>query len=95
MLERILSYTFRVIHLPAAKNVFADWLSRYPRDGTNAPEFPRLDLPTVFPPSEQVSAIYQGEVGDLYILKLTEAASKDKKYDDQGSEGSKNCHGIT
>ena len=30
MLEHVLSYTFKVIHLPAAKNVFADWLSRYP-----------------------------------------------------------------
>ena len=65
ILEDLLSYNFVVEHVSAGMNHFADFFSRNPCQGTEAPFYPRLIKPTLFTNSSTVNRVHGGEVVDM------------------------------
>ena len=67
-----MGFQFKVEFIPGAKNVFADFLSRNPREGEEAPFYPRLVRPSLFHTSGSVNRVNGGEVVDMTLLRLAE-----------------------
>ena len=72
ILEDLLGYNFVVKHVCTGMNRLADFFSKNPCQGTEAPFYPRLIKPTLFTNSSTVNRVHGGEVVDMTILHMAE-----------------------
>ena len=80
LLEDLLGYDFITEYLPGDKNHLADHLSRHPTVGEDAPYYPRLVRPSLYPSRGTVNMVKGGEVVDLTLLQLSQEALEDPEY---------------
>ena len=72
LMEDLMGFNFQVDYIQGAKNILADYLSRHPNAGEEAPFYPRLMKPSLFSKSGHVNRVSGGEVVDLILLRIAE-----------------------
>ena len=75
VLEDVLRFNIKVIHIPQGSNLLADYLSRINHNSREAPEYPRHagGAPVV-------AVVHEGAVIDIKLMPLIEAANNDNNY---------------
>ena len=80
LIEDLFGFNFKVDYIQGEKNILADYLSRHPNAGEEAPFYPRLMKPSLFTKSGHVTRVNGGEVVDLVLLRLAEMGLADLEY---------------
>ena len=72
----LLGYDFKTEYIQGEKNSLADYLSRNPLEGMDAPYFPRLLRPLLFQTRGSANMVRGGHVVYLALLELAQEAKR-------------------